>query len=261
MDANLKSSIDEVHRHIVGRAHTIVSTLIDDRSFHSSAASELLLYANQLFKLLPEVSRPTWLGELLSNFDGKELRAGHHNSYSSKFAAFILSNMSSIELPILTPDQVNYDFDRAFDDVREAQDIPATFETLVAKLEQIVAADQIDSRVVQQALERLMALFKRNKHGSLTSILVSLHYGRFVMKAFGGALAANKYLKPMVEAFKEEFAEAEAKVQRAEATLKEEAIRRLTNQERLIAYLEQNGVESSSVVGYLGSSKGNDDIV
>lgn len=259
MDANLKASIDEVHRHIVGRAHAIITTLIDRNRFDSNTADEMMLYAAQLFKLLPEVSRPQWLCALLGNFDGKHLSTNYPANYASECAAFILSNIRDIESPIRTPDEVNYDFDRAFDDARESQDLPATFDNLVAQLEQIIASDLIDSRVVQQALERLTALLKRNKHGSLTSILVSLHYGRFALKAFGGALAANKYLKPMVEAFKDEFAVAEAKVQRAEAALKEEAIRRLTNEERLMAYLAQHGADATSVAGYLTFNEGDAD--
>jgi hypothetical protein len=181
------------------------------------------------------------------------------DSYASEFCTFVLANLREIEKPILTPDEVNYDFDRAFDDVREAQNVPATFDSLIEKLATIIAADLIDSRVVQEALERLMALLKRNKHGSLTSILVSMHYGRFVLKAFGGALAENKYLKPMIEAFKKEFAVAEGKVQKAEETLKEEAIRRLTNEERLKAYLKQSGAGASSVAGYLEMDEGESD--
>jgi len=209
-----------------------------------------------LFKLLPDISKPHWLTALLKQFRGKELSTRYNENHAAAFVAFILSNIHDMEAPILSPDEVSYDFDRAFDEVREKQDIPATFESLVAKLEEIIAADLIDSRVVQEALERLMALLTRNKHGSLTSILVSLHYGRFAIKAFAGALSANKYLKPMVDASKEEFAAAEAKVQMAEATLKEEAIRRLTHEERLIAYLAQNGADASAVAGYLTSNEG-----
>lgn len=258
MDTTLKKSIDEVHRHVAGCAHKIVRVLIKKGHHDTETARELILYASQLFKLLPEVSRPAWLSAILE-FDGKELRSAYNYSQAYEFTVFILSNIRNIESPILTPDEVNYDFDLAFDVVREAEDIPATFDDLIGKLERIIATDLIDSRVVQQALERLMALLKRNKHGSLTSILVSLHYGRFALKAFGGVLSANKYLKPMVEAFKEEFAVAEAKVQKAEATLKEEAIRRLTNGERLMAYLTQNGVDASTVAGYLLTNSGDAD--
>ncbi|MBX3423825.1 MAG: hypothetical protein KF752_19895 [Pirellulaceae bacterium] len=252
MDANLRNSVDEVHRHIVDCANTIVNTLVQDHRLSAGTANELMLYASQLYKLLPDASRPSWLTTLLQQFQGEQLASNHNHNYSTEFASFLLSNMRHVEAPILSPDEANYDFDLVFDEVRDAQDIAATFDSLVAKLEQIIAADLIDSRVVQQALERLMALLKRNKHGSLTSILVSLHYGRFALKAFGGALAANKYLKPMVEAFKEEFAIAESKVQAAEATLKEEAIRRLTNEDRLMAYIEQSGGDTTVIAGYLG---------
>jgi len=256
MDPSLLKSIDEVHQHIIECAHKILSTLIDANHLDSSLGKEMLLYAKQLLKLLPEVSCPEWLREILNKFDGKEIRQNVGGNCSAEFVSFLLLNFNAIELRILTPDQLNYDFDRVFDDVREAEGIPEVFDRLVEMLERIIAADLIDSRVVQEALERLMALFNRNKHGSLTSILVSLHYGRFALKAFGGALAANKYLKPMLDAFKEEFSIAETKIIRAEDTLKEEAIRRLTNRERLDAYLEKNDDAASSVAGYLGDSRG-----
>ena len=258
MDKTLKAAIDEVHRRIVNCTRNIVTTLLNQKSFNASGAKELLIFANQLFALVPAVSRPSWLEPMLDSFNGKELRTDQGQRHGSDFATFLLSNIRDIEAPIRTPDEVNYDFDLAFNEVREAADIPTTFDNLIETLEQIIAADLIDSRVVQEALDRLMALLKRNKHGSLTSILVSIHYGRFALKTFFGALAANKYLKPMVDAFKEEFAVAEAKVQKAEETLKEEAIRRLTNQDRLIAFLTQNSEGKSSVAGYLGTSAEND---
>ena len=242
-----------MHRHIVGRASTIIRKLIAHNDYDADAADELMLYAAQLDRLVPEVSKPSWLSEILRTFDGKRLSPRYQTNSAAEFASFIISNQRNIESPILTPDEVNFDFDLAFDQVRESVDISTTFETLVTKLEEIIAADLIDSRVVQQALERLTALFRRNKHGSLASILVSMHYGRFALKAFSGALAANKYLKPMVDAFKQEFAVAEAKIEKAEATLKEEAVRRLTNEARLIAYLNQIGEDPTSIAGYLGA--------
>lgn len=242
MDPNLQNSITETHEAIKQFANEVMASLISSKNhFDAKSASQMVLYGDQLTRLLPEESMPEWLSIMNHQFARANLSPGSPASKSDLFSKFIGQHLPEIMKPILTPDDVNYNFDRVFDQVREAEEIPATFENLVSKLEEIIAADLVDSRVVQQALERLAALMNRNKHGSLTSILVSLHYGRFVMKAFGGALSANKYLKPMVEAFKEEFAEAEAKVQRAEETIKEEAIRRLTHEERLMAYLEQNG--------------------
>ncbi len=252
MDAHLRNSVDEVHRHIIACAHKLVRTLIDHKTYDQAQARELMIYAPQLFRLLPDASKPSWLTRLLEQFQNSKLSAHWADGKAPDFTSFLLSNMRDIEAPILAPDEVNYNFDIAFDKVREAQDIPATFDSLVAKLEKIIAADLIDSRVVQQSLKRLMALLKRNKHGSLTSILVSVHYGRFALKAFGGALAANKYLKPMVDAFKEEFAIAESKVEAAEATLKKEAIRRLTNQKRLMEYIQGSGGDTTAIAGYLG---------
>ncbi|MDM4015983.1 hypothetical protein [Roseiconus lacunae] len=250
MDKTLKESIDKLHEHVIGLSRSIFRDLIEEGSLDPGLAHELLLSAGQLISLTPDVSRPTWLDSLV-DFHGKELRSRFPGSSAADFSRFIVASISDIESPILSPEEVAFDFDRAFDDLRESEQLSESFETLVEKLEQIIALDVIDSRVVQETLERLMALIRRNKHGSLTSILVSLHYGRFALKAFDGVLSANKHLKPIVAAFKEEFGIAEAKVRAAEEKLKVEAVKLLTNEERLRQYLSQHGFDSSDVSGLL----------
>lgn len=249
LDANLESSINEVHQHILGLAHKLINSLATARHYDSSVAKELLSSARQLFNLVPQQSRPKWLSTLIYRFNGKDLSPG--TVASSDFVAFIVSTTYQFERPILSPEDIEFNFDLAFDEVRDSQRLPDTFDNLIAKLEEIIATDLIDSRVVQEALERLMALFKRNKHGSLASILVTMNFGRFALNAFGRSLAAVPVLKPLVEAFREEFSKAETKVHAAEETLKKEAVRRLTNQDRLIAYLEQSDTDISSIAGFL----------
>ena len=184
MDRTLKESIDSVHRAIADLSEKIIGSLIQSRAFSSNDVKELIIFTTQLRSLLPEESVPEWLPEIL-NFKGSELNVQYKNNRADDFSNFLLSNLNRIKAPILTPDEVNYDFDLAFEKVREAADIPDTFDKLVGKLEEIIAMDVIDNRVVQQAIERLIALLNRNKHGSLTSILVSMHYGRFALKALG----------------------------------------------------------------------------
>lgn len=251
MDEILKSSIDEVHSHVVKCADQIVNTLVEDRRIDGAHSKEFILFCKQLLKLVPTVSQPPWLHEVIKKFDRKQIATNYNPNIAPAFAKFLLLNFNEIRKPILTPNEIDFDFDLAFEQARDKQAIPRIFESLVVKLEKIIAADVIDSRVVQQALERLKTLLKRNKRGSLTSILVSIHYGRFVMKAFTGTLSASKHLKPMVDAFKEEFEEAETKVQNAETTLKEQAVRRLVNEERLKAYLEGTSEGTNSVAGYI----------
>ena len=255
MDSNLRKSIDELHRHIISCAHDTINRVAQFNGVEHSTSNILMLDATQLLRLLPEVSKPVWLVKLVELFQGKILASNIGGNCSGKFANFLISNMSKIECPILAPDEVLYNFDHTFDEVRETEGIPNAFDSLVARLEEIIAADLIDSRVVQEALERLMALLKRNKHGSLTSILVSMHYGRFALKAFGGVLAANKYLKPMVDSFKEEFEIAEEKVRKAEESLKREAICRLVNQERLTLFIEGSNGDTKYIAGYLGQQE------
>lgn len=252
MDATLRKSVDEVHRHINACAERIVDMLVQHQHLPPTFSAEFMLYASQLYTLLPDVSKPPWLIALFNQFQNGNLSTNFPDNKVSEFASFILTNLGQIKARILSPDEVAYDFDLTFDEARESQNIAATFDILVEQLETIIAADMIDSRVVQETLERLLALLKRNKHGSLTSILVSMHYGRFFLKSFEGILTANKYLKPIVETFKVEFAIAEGKIQKAEATLKEEAIRRLTNQERLMTFIETSGGDTSVVADYLG---------
>lgn len=71
---------------------------------------------------------------------------------------------------------------------------------------------------------------------------MSIHYGKFVLSAFGGTLSANKYIEPTVEAFKAEFSIAEERVARANKKTKERAIQRLTNTKRLAAFLDEHQI-------------------
>ncbi|WP_436716569.1 hypothetical protein U8335_03915 [Roseiconus lacunae] len=250
MDSVLKDVIDDVHQHVVETSHKIVRVLVAEQYLDTKAAGEFLLFSNQLFRLTPASAHPLWLTQTL-DFSTENFIGGLKSAEVADFALFLLSNIHKIESPILSTDELRYDFDHAFDEAREAVDLSSTFEKLIERLEEIIAADVIDSRVVQQTLERLKALLKRNKHGSLTSILVSLHYGRFAIKAFEGVLSANKHLKPVVTAFKEEFSIAEEKVRDAEARLKKAAVERLTNEDRLRRFFVENRLDSSTVQGYL----------
>jgi len=250
MESNLRNSIDELHQHIIDTSETILSQLVQTSNLNASVSEELLIYVDQLKRLVPEVSKPKWIEDLLQ-FKGKYLSSQYHGNSASQFASMLHMVSPIIRNPILSPDEALFSFDNSFEEVRDSIGVPETFESLVQKLEEIIAADLIDSRLVQEAIERLTILFRRNKHGSLTSILMAMHYGRFALKAFSGALEANKYLKPLVQSFKEEFSVAEEKVKQSEELLKEEAIKRLTNESRLKSFLLQTKKDPSTLKGFI----------
>jgi hypothetical protein len=230
---------------------SIIECQIEIGQFSEKQTHELLLYSSQLLKLLPAVSVPQWLHDLDTQFSGLTITRGHTDNRASAFGLFLMSRLSEIESPLLSPDEVQYDFDVAFAKIRDQNEIPEEFDRLVSRLEEIIAADLIDSRIVQDSLERMKVLLRRNRKGSLASILVSIHYSRFALKTFGGVLSANKYLKPMIDAFKEEFAIAESKVRDAQELLKRESVVKLTNQSRLSDFLDQNYVRRDTIAGFI----------
>ena len=93
MDDTLKASIDEVHSHIAKLARGIINLLIAENRIEGSQSKELLLYANQLLKLLPENSEPKWLN-LLLGFEGERLSSRQNPNSAPQFAAFLQRNIA-----------------------------------------------------------------------------------------------------------------------------------------------------------------------
>ena len=159
--------------------------------------------------------------------------------------------MPKIEQPIFVGEAATLDLDSLFDEQRDRFQVPGLFDALISRLEEIIAADVIEHRTVQEAIQRLKAVLARNRRGSLASILLTMNYGRFVMNAFGGVLSANKYTKPIVESFTQEFQAANAAVDQATEATKREAIRRLTNPKRLEMFIEEQPEARAAIAGYL----------
>jgi len=80
---------------------------------------------------------------------------------------------------------------------------------------------------------------------------MTMNFGRFFLKSFGGLLHANKYAKPIVENFEKEFAEASEIVQKAEEATKQEMIAQLTNAARIELFIESNPNMESTIAGFL----------
>ncbi len=78
-----------------------------------------------------------------------------------------------------------------------------------------------------------------------------MNFGKFFIKSFGGILRANKYAKPIVDSFEEEFTKASEIVRQAEEATKREMVARLTNPERLELFLESNPDLQATISGYL----------
>ncbi len=257
-DNLLPQAIERQHKATIEKVHEYLDRMVQGNGLHQSLmAEDIVGYSLQLFRLLPKESVPNWLEHLVTNFSNANLDQSYSTNNATEFAQFILVNYARIIEPILLGDDLLYDFDAAYATIRDEENIPETFDKLVELLEQIIALDLVESRTVQDALDRLRSLLRRNRRGSLASILVTFHYGNFFLKGFEGALSTVPQLKPIVEAFKKEFKIAEDKVKHTQQILKRTAASRLTNEERLTVYLAQTGVERNSIAGYLEEAASN----
>lgn len=208
IDPVLKMSIRELHTHVQDLTDLAFRSFYSSKRLDSSLASEITQAAIQLLKIVPKSAQPSWLVELA------EFNKSDFYLYENciKLIDFIICNLREIKTSIAFPDEQGLDFDALFAEVREKEDIASTFNSLIKTLEDIISADLVDSRIVQESLEQLLVLLRRSRTGSLTSVLMTFHYGRFVLNGFKGFLSNNEHLKPFVEAFEAEYLKAEKKV-------------------------------------------------
>jgi hypothetical protein len=143
------------------------------------------------------------------------------------------------------------DLEQLFSEQSERFNLNQVFENLVSRLSELIAADVVDNRIVHESLKRLNALFRRTKNGSLSAVLLTMNYGRFFLNSFGGILKANRYAKPIIENFEDEFSKASEIVQEAEEETKKEMVLRLINRERMELFIEANPDLKDTVAGFL----------
>lgn len=246
---DLQTAIENIHQSLIDRTEKIVGLLSFNKNIYT-VAYQWVEYANQLKRLTPGYAIPEWLTQACANF-GEEL-ANEQNAVRN-LAQFVTSKASDFRRPILVGEAASLHLEQLFAEQSERFNLNETFDNLVSRLSELIAADVIDNRVVHDSLKRLNALFRRTKNGSLSTVLLTMNFGRFFMKSFGDFLKANKYARPIIENFETEFNEASKIVHKAEEETKKEMVSRLINTQRMEMFIESNPSLKETVAGFLPS--------
>jgi len=251
---DLQSAIDNIHNSLIGRTDSIISALSDSEKY-SNLSTQWVEYANQLHRLVPDYAVPAWLREACGTFGAEYL---NDQSNRTEMARFVTARTPEIQQPILVGEAATLNLEQLFADQSERFQLETVFENLVSQLSELISADVIDNRTVHDSLQRLNALFRRAKKGSLATVLLTMNFGRFFLKSFGDSLKANKYAKPFIENFETEFAEASETVQKAEEEAKKEMILKLINPARIDLFIESNPDLKDTIFGFLPAPRDED---
>ena len=244
---DLQTAVDNVHLSLIDQTETIIDAL-STRDDITRPGSRWVEYANQLLRLVPDYAMPNWLPAACSEF-GTDLV--HNTRTLNSLARFVTREAPSIAKKIIVGDAAMLDLEQLFAEQSQRFDLNQVFENLVARLSELIAADVVDYRIVNDSLNRLNALFKRTRNGTLSTVLLTMNFGRFFLRSFGGVLKANKYTKPIIESFEKEFDEASKIVQQAEEETKKEMVQRLIQRQRMELFLEANPDLKDTVAGFL----------
>ncbi len=245
---DLQNAVDNIHNALIECTNTIIGAIAGRSGFENTTGEKWIEYANQLQRLVPEYAAPEWLSQVSNVFGLQFENDIKHHEMLAKFAT---TKAPEIYQPIFVGEAASLNVEDLFRAQSQRFDLNSVFERLVSRLAELITADVIDNRIVHESLTRLHALFRRNSNGSFAAVLLTMNFGRFFLKSFGGLLCANKYAKPIVENFEKEFAEASEIVQEAEEATKKEMISRLTNRARMQLFLESNPELQSTISGFL----------
>lgn len=243
---DLEAAIESVRLELTDTNKHIISTLTKTMMSVDGLVKTWLLEHDHLQCLVPEHARPAWMVDARKQFS----KTIESQRTVADVSLFIVERAGEMSKSIIL-DGAELDLERHFDQQRDTFGLPELFEALVEKLGQLIEADVIDNRTVQEALERLQALFKRNKRGSFAAVLLTMNYGRFFVNSFSGFLKANKYAKPIVESFETEFKTANDAFQKADEATKKATVAQLTNLRRLELFTDEHPQLGPTIAGYL----------
>lgn len=244
---DLQNAITQLQDALVCKTDLIIQLLASQTGIHGEMIS-WIGHANQLKLLVPQYAIPHWLSEGCEKFN---MNSTGNLAVRNNFAVFVTYRAPEIRQPILIGDVAALNIEQLFVDQSTKYNLNDVFENLVGRLSDLIAADVIDNRLVNDSLSRLNALFRRSKNGSLSTVLLTMNFGRFFLRSFGGVLKANKYAKPIIESFEAEFAEASSIVQKAEEETKKEMVSRLINSQRMDLFIESNPGLRETIAGFL----------
>lgn len=251
---DLQTAIENIQNSLIERTDEIIHKLATGENTNSNS-STWVEYANQLRRLTPDYATPAWVVDACTEF-GERFHGIPLNV--SKIAEFVTTRAPEIRKPILVGEAASLNLEGLFAEQSKRFQLDQIFENLVSRLSELIKADVIDNRVVDDSLKRLNALFRRTKNGSLSTVLLTMNFGRFFLKSFGGILKANKYAKPVIESFENEFAEASDIVQKAEEETKKQMVLRLINPQRMDLFIDSNPDLKEIVAGFLPDHRENE---
>ncbi|KKL16458.1 hypothetical protein LCGC14_2495350, partial [marine sediment metagenome] len=133
-----------------------------------AAATQALTAADDLERSLSSHDQPPWLGPILVSLKSNVKRVNDETrSYQlARALALEYARIQDHKWSFAEEEDTGFDFDGLYESFREQSRVPELFDILIGALEKIAANQDIDSRRVVQALEKLIQSLKRNRRGS-----------------------------------------------------------------------------------------------
>jgi hypothetical protein len=242
-EEHLQNTIEKVQTALVSSSESIISSLAVGQAVDETTEYLWIEKARQLRQLVPPTVSPLWLKK-------SQIFIGATNQ-KKELISFIVTRISEIKRPILLDDDVALDVEQMFTDFAATRGLDALFDRLISLLAEIIIADVLNDKTVDEALRRLQSLLRRAKRGSLATVLMTMNFGRFVTSCFSDMLKENKYTKHLAENFEEEFRRASEVVKLAEEDTKRQCVARLTNSKRLSQLAIAKPAIASKIAGFL----------
>jgi hypothetical protein len=189
-------------------------------------ATSLTERLQPIFENLAPNDRPEWLVALLSN--ARNFRDDTSSVNGSRLLKAIVAHHHKIKRISLT-DTNQYEFDKAYERIRDAANVPELFDKLISEISAILATGLIESVAAQQALESILAALKSNKQSSWWATLSTLKYVRWGWRFAVATMKDIPVLKNAVAATEQTMAETEVAEQKVREQLEIEAFKAIIN--------------------------------
>jgi len=161
--------VGERHGELVRRIDAMLGALVtNDTDEKERSVGFAFQAANDLVGAIASSDRPDWLVQLQSYLN----RPGNSYSYEAILKQLIplLEPMKKHQWHAPAESNLAFNFDAIFERYRNQSRIPELFDHVIEVLEKMAASEEIDSRRVILALERLIATLQKNKKGSYFSM-------------------------------------------------------------------------------------------
>lgn len=147
-----------------------LQTLISsgDANTRLAAARDAISAVSVLQGVLHEDYRPNWIAQMLGNL--KQFESYHQRASGVQAAKLVATSvypeMLAHRWSFADSQPAGYDFDRVFEQARDANAIPELFDEIVSCLQQIVDSGAMDSIRMVRELQALIATLKNARKGS-----------------------------------------------------------------------------------------------